>query len=222
MTVKNCSHPIAHNFRTSMYQFNSRLEILAANCQALTLETPLNPDASPNGKMPAYSTLAALKPMVDKSSGMVPEVMAISNDVVQTWATQKSLNMGLGILSLQSTTKAIGTHSNTPTKEKDPNPTRKSFTVRFLCRFTSGRRGFRISANDSFDHWTFNTIRRRPWNSEIFVLCRVGNINGVKRLLDYGEASVFDVDDHGDSPLHVSSIVSLVALRRLTIFLVRL
>jgi hypothetical protein len=187
-----------------MDQVNSRLEILAANFQAFTLEPLSNPDVSPNGKIPARMASKDLKLMSSKSSGMDPEVTTISNDVIQTCTTQKSLNVGLGILSLQSTTKAFKTHCDTPAEEKNANPTRKLFIVRFLCRFTTGRRGFRICANGSFDNWNFNTIRRRPWHSEIFQLCGEGNTNGVRRLLGYGEASVFDVDNHGDSPLHVS------------------
>lgn len=98
-------------------------------------------------------------------------------------------------LSLQSTTKSWKICGDCNGEENDVKPVRKSFTVRVLWRLTSSRRGFKISTNDTVDNWTFNTIRRRLGGSVIFELCAGDDVTGVRNLLDYGPASVFDTDE---------------------------
>lgn len=56
---------------------------------------------------------------------------------------------------------------------------------------------------DTFDNYMLDVIRRRPYSSEIFILCRKGDAGAVKRLLDRVEASIYDVDEDGMSLLHV-------------------
>ncbi|CAD6449241.1 a632d1e1-a570-4e46-b256-dffee697ad99-CDS [Sclerotinia trifoliorum] len=57
---------------------------------------------------------------------------------------------------------------------------------------------------DTFDSYRLDVIRRRPNDSEIFQLCRIGDTGAVKRLLDRGEASIYDVDEYEESLLHIA------------------
>jgi hypothetical protein len=185
-----------------MSQVNGRLEIIAASFQALTLDRPSDRYVSPNCPESANIRATESKSVISARPGPIPKSISKPSCVIQTRTMQKALNVGLGMLSFQSTTKSWKACGDCDGKEDDSKPGRKFFTVRFLCRFASCRRGFRICTNDVFDNWTFDTIRRRPWDSEIFRLCRAGDIAGVRNLLDYGAASVFDVDGDGYSPLH--------------------
>lgn len=49
-------------------------------------------------------------------------------------------------------------------------------------------------------------VPRVPDHLPIFSYCRDGNIDGVRRLIDTGEASVWDTDSRGTRPLHVGDI----------------
>jgi hypothetical protein len=51
---------------------------------------------------------------------------------------------------------------------------------------------------------TFQTYQPVPNDSLIFEFCRTGNIEGVQQLLSRKEASVWDVNSNGWTPLHVS------------------
>ena len=53
---------------------------------------------------------------------------------------------------------------------------------------------------------TFKTFRAVPVNSLIFEFCVTGNLDGVRSLLTRGDASVWDRDPDGRTPLHVSII----------------
>jgi hypothetical protein len=46
----------------------------------------------------------------------------------------------------------------------------------------------------------------RPWDSPIFQCCRRGDLEGVKRLILKGEASLFDITPTGGSLIAVSII----------------
>jgi hypothetical protein len=196
-----------------MSQVNGKLEIIAASFQAINLEQPSREQVSPSCLRSVEAEATESRSVLGIPPRAVPEPRARSSDSILTRTMQKSLDLGLGLLSLQTTAKSLKAFGNDSREEKDAKSTRKLFTVRFLCRFATCRRGFRICTDDTFDNWTFNTIRRRPWNSDIFLLCRRGDIGGVKKLLDYGEASLFDVDEDGASPLHVRSPATRRLLR---------
>lgn len=196
--------------RSTMSQVNGRLEILAASFQAITVEQRsdqiVSQIVSQNCLGSAEVMTTESKPLLNARLSPVTELVFKSSGEVQTRTMQRSLDVGLGLLSLQTTVKSLKTCDAYDGKEKDAKPTRKSFTVRFLCRFATCRRGFRVCTNDTFDNWTFNTIRRRPWDSKIFDLCTVGDVEGVKKLIHYGEASVFDVTQEGWSLLHARTL----------------
>jgi hypothetical protein len=43
-----------------------------------------------------------------------------------------------------------------------------------------------------------------PNDALIFELCREGNVGAIRRLLIHGHASLDDVNEMGETPLHVS------------------
>ena len=71
------------------------------------------------------------------------------------------------------------------------------------------RLGARTGFNGSFSTagWkhTLETFRAVPDDSLMFEFCADGNIDGIKALLSRGEASVWDRDSFGQTPLHVSA-----------------
>ena len=120
--------------------------------------------------------------------------------MVQTKTSLRTIDTGLGTMILRTTSTSIGDHCVGIEKQS----IKKTFVVNFLWRFATCRRGFRLSINDTFDSWSFNTIQKRSADSRIFELCKIGNAYGVDELLRYGRASVFDADPEGATPLHVS------------------
>ena len=67
-------------------------------------------------------------------------------------------------------------------------------------------RGVEASLSSSTKGWqlAFNPIRAVPDSSHIFDFCKMGNIEGIKRLIARGDASVRDASPKGWTPLHVS------------------
>ncbi|KAF7891646.1 hypothetical protein EAF00_007948 [Botryotinia globosa] len=88
--------------------------------------------------------------------------------------------------------------------DADTSTTTKTFLVELLMGFTTCRKGFRFMATSNFDRYALDVVRRRSDDSEIFKLCRNGNFQAVRRLLDRGEASIHDVDEGGRSLLHIT------------------
>ena len=56
---------------------------------------------------------------------------------------------------------------------------------------------------------SLQTYQPVPDDSLIFEFCRTGNVEGVQLLLSRKEASIWDVNSHGWTPLHVSFELSL-------------
>jgi hypothetical protein len=115
----------------------------------------------------------------------------------------KTIDAGLGALTVRSTSTKITRSYDVTDMDNGKLYTKKSFVINFLWRFATCRRGFRFSINNSFDSWTFNIIQRRPAESQIFNLCKIGKTSEVSNLLRHGLASVFDADPQGATLLHV-------------------
>jgi hypothetical protein len=64
-----------------------------------------------------------------------------------------------------------------------------------------------LAVSQSQMGWThvIQTFRPIPDDSLIFDFCKVGNVEGIKTLFSRGEASPWDVDSDGWTPLHVRS-----------------
>ena len=65
--------------------------------------------------------------------------------------------------------------------------------------------GFNILGTLAFGNWHYNfyPCRLRQDNSPIFEACHRRDVDTVRTLLERGEASPFDIDDRGDTPLHI-------------------
>ena len=68
-------------------------------------------------------------------------------------------------------------------------------------------RGFTIWSTACFGDWQYHyrPHRLRPKDAPIFEACRTGRVEDVRRSLSKGEASPFDIDEKGLTPLHVSA-----------------
>ena len=51
-----------------------------------------------------------------------------------------------------------------------------------------------------------------PYNAPIFEFCREGSIGAIRRLLILGHASLDDVNEIGETPLHVSLTAQLLTI----------
>jgi len=95
-------------------------------------------------------------------------------------------------------------------EEEDEQQARESYiTIRpalWLARFGL-KYGIQVAISQSLGNWkhALNTFRPVPDDSLIFDFCKLGNIDGVRLLLDKGDASTWDTNSQGRTPLHVSS-----------------
>jgi hypothetical protein len=72
-------------------------------------------------------------------------------------------------------------------------------------RWIYGRR-FELRLMKSCQGWDqrLRTYRTVPYNAKIFAYCMDGNVNGLQHLFGTGQASPFEMDPDGRTPLHVS------------------
>jgi hypothetical protein len=57
----------------------------------------------------------------------------------------------------------------------------------------------------------FRAFNRRPNDSEVFLRCEWGDLEGLQHLIRNGEASLFDVDEHGNNLISVTvSIITII------------
>ncbi|TGO39087.1 hypothetical protein BHYA_0061g00440 [Botrytis hyacinthi] len=117
---------------------------------------------------------------------------------------QYKTNFLLGTLNFQTISTTHRYSDVDEADDSDNSTTTKTFLVELLIGFTTCRKGFRFMATSNFDRYALDVVRRRPYDSEIFELCRNGNFQAVRRLLDRGEASIHDVNERGESLLHLA------------------
>ncbi|PMD42284.1 ankyrin [Hyaloscypha variabilis F] len=127
----------------------------------------------------------------------------------QIAASYTGISSIFGNLTLRSQT--FSAQSNMyPGEEEDEHQTGESYlTIRpalWLARFGL-KYGIRVAISQSPGNWkhVLNTFRPVSDNSLIFEFCKLGNIDGVRLLLDKGEASTWDTNSKGRTPLHVAA-----------------
>jgi hypothetical protein len=201
--------------RSAVYQMNGKLDILTASFAS----TPTNIQMIRDGLVPSpppyqrFAQTATALPVVRAQrelwNGDSTQLKdSHVNDVqsrLRIKTSLQSIDAGLGVVTFRSTAVEIACYGEE--ENSDKSYTKKTFTINFLWRYASCRRGVRLSTNNTFDSWSFNTIRTRPSESLIFKLCKSGDAFDVDDLMRYGNASVFDADPDGTTPLHVSRIV---------------
>jgi hypothetical protein len=126
----------------------------------------------------------------------------------QVAASDTCISSIFGNLTLRSQT--FSAPSNVyPGEEEDGPQTEESYlTIRpalWLARFGL-KYGIRLAIFQSPGNWkhVLNTFRPVSDDSLIFEFCKLGNIGGVRLLLDKGEASTWDTNSRGQTLLHVS------------------
>ena len=88
--------------------------------------------------------------------------------------------------------------------------------IRFQAAQWLTSRGFTIWSTACFGDWQYHyrPHRLRPKDAPIFEACRYGKVEDVRRSLSKGEASPFDIDEEGLTPLHVSAQEDLTLASR--------
>ncbi len=117
----------------------------------------------------------------------------------------KTINKNFWVLRIstprrENTVRRGGQGSST----REPDSPVRVWTMNIFVRMGYCRKGLRMSVTGQFDTWCLNPIRHIPNDSPIFRAIGDGDIVEVQKLLDLGKASVYDVDEDGDSLLHVS------------------
>ncbi|KAF7891033.1 uncharacterized protein EAF02_001358 [Botrytis sinoallii] len=179
--------------QASLIRVSSRLDVLSTNISSIA--TTINSTH--------HIALQTSQEMTQSQSFPSGGWKSTAGSVSKSFNQYKT-NFLLGTLNFRTISTTHRYNDDDGTDDADNSTTTKTFLVELLMGFTTCRKGFRFTTTSTFDHLTLDVVRRRPNNSEIFRLCEHGNTQGVKRLLDRGEASVHDVDEDGESLLHIA------------------
>jgi hypothetical protein len=102
--------------------------------------------------------------------------------------------------------------SDSAGRRRSRNPRNIAFRLRLKVPAWFSTRVWEIAKVDAQQGqgWDlcFRTFNRRPNDSEVFKCCRHGELHGLKKLIQAGEASLFDVDESGGNLFAVSMMVS--------------
>ena len=122
-----------------------------------------------------------------------------------TWTRCKIVNKNFGIVKISTALReSTDGKDEKGSSTQGPESDAWLLTVNISIGMGSCRKGLRFNFKDRFDNWSLNPIRQIPDNSPIFKAIIDGDITEVQKLLDLGKASVYDVNENGDSLLHVS------------------
>lgn len=175
-----------------MIQVNSRLDVLTTNISTVATTNSTHQIALQTSQEMTQSQLFP-------SGGWRSSAGSVSKSF-----NQYKTNFLLGTVNFRTVSTTHRYNDDDGIDDADNSTTTKTFLVELLIGFTTCRKGFRFMATSNFDRYALDVVRRRPYDSEIFKLCRNGNFQAVRRLLDRGEASIHDVEEFGKSLLHVS------------------
>ncbi|KAJ8063352.1 hypothetical protein OCU04_008580 [Sclerotinia nivalis] len=178
--------------QSSMIQVNSKLDILDTKISSIAATT-----TSSSLQITHQSSLQLMQ-----NRPVSPRHRSNYTNGVFKSIDQHRTNFFFGTFSFRTISTTYRYDDNDSPNDADNSTTTKDYLVEFLIGFTTCRKGFRVTATNTFDHYRLDVIRRRPNNSEIFKVCTEGDAGAVKRLLDRGEASIYDVDEYGESLLH--------------------
>jgi hypothetical protein len=180
-------------------------EVKAIRTAISSLQPRIKPKA-PDRKQVKGITMAHVTGMADFQKSPMEYDLVESASRTSTVTSWRTFTGCLGILSFRlssARTNDVESDVEHGGRKKRKVTSNRSVVVNLLLGFRSCRRGYRLRLSDTFDQWTFNSIRIVPQDSPIFKFCRQGNVQGVRELLSHGLASVFDVDGNGQSPLYV-------------------
>ncbi|THV47080.1 hypothetical protein BGAL_0337g00140 [Botrytis galanthina] len=178
--------------QASLIQVNSRLDVLTTNISSVATTNSTHQIALQTSQEMTQSQLFP-------SGGWRSSAGSVSKSF-----NQYKTNFLLGTVNFRTISTTHRYNDDDGIDDADNSTTTKTFLVELLMGFTTCRKGFRFTTTSTFDRCALDVVRRRPSDSEIFKLCKNGNIQAVRRLLDRGEASVHDVDERGESLLHLA------------------
>ncbi|KAF7854563.1 hypothetical protein EAF04_010372 [Stromatinia cepivora] len=178
--------------QSSIIQVNSKLDILDTKISSIATTT-----TSSSHQITHQSSLQLMQ-----NRPVSPRHGTTYTNSIFKSIEQYRTNFFLGTFSFRTTSTTYRYDDNDSTDDANNSTTTKAYLVEFLIGFTTCRKGFRVMTTNTFDNYRLDVIRQQPYDSEIFILCWNGDAGAVKRLLDRGEASIYDVDEYGDSLLH--------------------
>ncbi|KAF7911945.1 hypothetical protein EAE99_010953 [Botrytis elliptica] len=178
--------------QASLIQVSSRLDVLSTNISSIATTNSTHQIALQTSQEMTHRQLFP-------SGGWKCSAGSVSKSF-----NQYKTNFLLGTLNFRTISTTRRYNDDDGTDDADNSTTTKTFLVELLMGFTTCRKGLRFMATSNFDRYALDVVRRRPDDSAIFELCRYGNVQAVRRLLDRGEASVHDVDEDGESLLHIA------------------
>jgi hypothetical protein len=120
--------------------------------------------------------------------------------------TFQSTDKVFGLLRITSVSRQYISSEILAEETENSEHSENVLTLNILLKFGSCRKGFKLRINNTFDDWCLNSFRRLPNESLVFKLCEEGNCPIVERLFASRKASVYDVNENGQSALHVSRI----------------
>jgi hypothetical protein len=123
-----------------------------------------------------------------------------------TRTTFQSTDRFFGMMRISSVSRQYISTGISNEEAENYGYSEKGLTLNILLRFGSCRKGFKLRINDTFDDWCLNSIRRLPNESAVFKLCEEGNALEIEKLFAFRKASVYDVNETGQSILHVSRL----------------
>lgn len=185
---------------------NGKIDMLAATLErAILEEAPKTSHSSANDLIhPQLLSIPSSEylPRHDGKNEDKPLVGASTECFTRT--SFKTVDRFFGFMKICSVSRQyIGTGTLNEDAENNESSV-KVFTFNIPVRFGSCRKGFKLCINDTFDNWCLNSIRRLPNDSAVFKLCAEGNATEVERLFAFRKASIYDVNESGQSVLHVS------------------
>jgi hypothetical protein len=120
--------------------------------------------------------------------------------------TFQSMDKVFGLMRITSVSRQYISSEILNEETENSEPFEKVLTLNVLLKFGSCRKGFKLRINNTFDDWCLNSLRRLTNDSLVFKLCEEGNCSVIERLFDSRKASVYNVNETGQSALHVSHL----------------
>ncbi|KFX92234.1 hypothetical protein V490_05501 [Pseudogymnoascus sp. VKM F-3557] len=163
---------------TMLQQMNSKIEVIFANSIRVDREPSHCSEISPSLPIPASSEVPihAYNGYSNTSQQPLTRFTLYSNP-----AQSSSSPQGNEDAELYSSTK---------------------LTIKVLIKLSSYTRGLRFQTNNFLNGYYLNSTRCIPNNSPIFKLCQYGDAQGMLKLFSARTASIYDVDQNGQSLLH--------------------
>jgi len=140
-------------------------------------------------------------------------------DILTDWSHSVVKTL-FGTFSISSQVRRLAKSSNKDSEDLDSDDFIRTTSIRihparWLIRLGINF-GIQFAAQGVPQCWkhTLTSFRAVPDDAAIFSACRSGDLDGVTKLLADGKASIWDTDTHGNTPLHVGTVLFYVSSSR--------